>query len=92
MHHTTLTTLSNAAEMNVKGAIRCITDLLDSDEDMMNLLLTEKAMAESQNKVLPIESHENVELLLEEYGRQLNSILLEIAYLLQRVQSKQVRM
>lgn len=78
--------------MNVKGAIRCITDLLDSDEDMMNLLLTEKAMAESQNKVLPIESHENVELLLEEYGRQLNSILLEIAYLLQRVQSKQVRM
>ena len=58
--------------MNVKGAIRCITDLLDSDEDMMNLLLTEKAMAESQNKVLPIESHENVELLLEEYGRQLN--------------------
>ena len=92
MHHTTLTTLSNATEMNVKGAIRCITDLLDSDEDMMNLLLTEKAMAESQNKVLPIESHENVELLLQEYGRQLNSILLEIAYLLQRVQSKQVRM
>ena len=38
---------------------------------------------------LPIEYHENVEMLLEEYARRLNSILLEIDYMLQRVQSKQ---
>eukprot|EP00804_Cyclotella_cryptica_P014729 CCRYP_019946-RF/>CCRYP_019946-RF protein AED:0.39 eAED:0.39 QI:0/0.88/0.9/1/0.88/0.9/10/250/484 len=76
-------------EMNVKGAIRCITDLLESDEDMNNLLLTEQSIARERNEVLPLESHASVELLLEEYGRQLNSILLEIDYLLQRVQSKQ---
>ncbi|KAL7510169.1 hypothetical protein ACHAXN_007077 [Cyclotella atomus] len=76
-------------EMNVKGAIRCITDLLESDEDMNNLLLTEQSIARKNNEVLDIESHASVELLLEEYGRQLNSILLEIDYLLQRVQSKQ---
>ena len=75
--------------MNVKGAIRCITDLLESDEDMNNLLLTEQSIARQNNEVLDIESHASVELLLEEYGRQLNSILLEIDYLLQRVQSKQ---
>lgn len=76
-------------EMNVKGALRCLKDLLDSDEDMLNLMLTEKYEAKQRNEELPIKSHERVELLLEEYGRQLNSILLEIAYLLQRVQSKQ---
>jgi len=41
------------------------------------------------NETLPMESHQDVELLLEEYARQLNSILLEIDFLLQRVQSKQ---
>lgn len=84
-----LTRLTSILEMNVKGAIRCITDLLENDEDMNNLLLTEQSIARKNNEVLDIESHASVELLLEEYGRQLNSILLEIDYLLQRVQSKQ---
>lgn len=44
-------------EMNVKGAIRCITDLLESDEDMNNLLLTEQSIARGRNEVLPLESH-----------------------------------
>ncbi|KAK1749185.1 hypothetical protein QTG54_001124 [Skeletonema marinoi] len=64
-------------------------DLLSNDEDMISLLLTEKANAKARNEVLPVESHEKVELLLEEYARQLKSVLLEIGYLLQRVQSKQ---
>lgn len=79
----------HASEMNCKGALNCITDLLSNDEDMMGLLLTEKANATAKNEVLPVESHEKVELLLEEYARQLKSVLLEIGYLLQRVQSKQ---
>ena len=76
-------------EMNVKGALRCITNLLSSDEDMVGLLLTEKAIAKAENRTVPMELHGKVELLLEEYARQLNSTLLEIDYLLQRVQSKQ---
>ena len=75
--------------MNCKGALNCITDLLSNDEDMISLLLTEKANAKARNEVLPVESHEKVELLLEEYARQLKSVILEIGYLLQRVQSKQ---
>jgi magnesium transporter len=75
--------------MNCKGALHCITDLLSNDEDMINLLLTEKANAKANNEVLPVECHEKVELMLEEYARQLKSVLLEIGYLLQRVQSKQ---
>lgn len=64
-------------------------DLLDNDEDMINLQLTAKQRAGENNETLPMESHQDVELLLEEYARQLNSILLEIDFLLQRVQSKQ---
>ncbi len=79
----------HASEMNCKGALNCITDLLSNDEDMISLLLTEKANAKAKNEVLPVESHEKVELLLEEYARQIKSVLLEIGYLLQRVQSKQ---
>lgn len=76
-------------EMNVKGALDCITDLLSNDEDMLALLLTEKARAKAEHRILPMERHEGVEMLLEEYARQLKSTLLEIDYMLQRVQSKQ---
>jgi magnesium transporter len=76
-------------EMNVKGALRCITDLLSNDQDMVDLLLTEKAIAKSENRTLPIELHGTVEMMLEEYARQLSSTLLEIDFMLQRVQSKQ---
>ena len=76
-------------EMNVKGALHCITELLENDDDMIGLLLSEKAVARSENREVPHELHENVEMLLEEYARQLNSTLLEIDYMLSRVQSKQ---
>ena len=76
-------------EMNVKGALHSITELLENDEDMIDLQLTEKARAKAENRTLPHSSHESVEMLLEEYARQLNSILLEIDYMLSRVQSKQ---
>jgi magnesium transporter len=76
-------------EMNVKGALKCITDLLSNDQDMVDLLLTEKAIAKLENRTLPIELHGTVEMMLEEYARQLSSTLLEIDFMLQRVQSKQ---
>jgi magnesium transporter len=76
-------------EMNVKGALKCITDLLSNDQDMVDLLLTEKAIAKSEDRTLPIELHGTVEMMLEEYARQLSSTLLEVDFMLQRVQSKQ---
>ena len=78
-------------EMNVKGALKCITDLLSNDQDMVDLLLTEKAITKSENRTLPIELHGTFEMMLEEYTQQLSSTLLEIdLFMLQRVQqSKQ---
>ena len=76
-------------EMNVKGALRCLTDLLSNDQDMVDLLLTEKAIAKEEDRTVPLELHGTVEMMLEEYARQLTSTLVEIDYMLSRVQSKQ---
>jgi magnesium transporter len=75
-------------EIHVKQSIDCLTTLLSNDQDMILLLLTEQAKAEAKGEKLSHERHEDVELLLEEYARQLNNILFEINYLLQRLDSK----
>jgi hypothetical protein len=64
--------------------------VLENDEDMLGLLLTEKAEAAKRGQVLSMSKHENVELLIEEYARQCGSILLEVDYLLKRVEDKKV--
>ncbi|GMH83429.1 hypothetical protein TrST_g434 [Triparma strigata] len=76
-------------EMEVSGAIKCLVGLLENDEDMLGLLLTEKHLAEKENKEIDPELHGVVELLLEDYNRQLDQILQEITYLQRRVQTKQ---
>ncbi len=76
-------------EMQVKQSLDTIAELLHNDDDMVALLLTEQAQARKDGNIVPLESHEEVELLLEEYARQLSSALSDINYLLQRVQSKQ---
>ena len=76
-------------EIHVKQSLECLTNLLSNDDDMLELLLTEQAEADTKGEVLSHERHEDVELLLEEYARQLTNILFEISYLLQRLQSKQ---
>jgi len=77
-------------EMNIKSVLSCLKQLLESDEDLLALLLTEKALAKEKGTALNHNLHEHVELLFEEYARQLNMVLNEVHYLLQRVQSKQV--
>lgn len=76
-------------EMQVKSALTCLTDLLDDDEDMLGLLLTEKKEAKRLGKNIDYVRHESVELLLEEYSRQLAIVLEETRFLLKKVQSKQ---
>lgn len=76
-------------ELNVMSALECLTDLLSDDDDMLGLLLTEKMIAEQAGEDVTPTKHETVEILLEEYARQLSNILLEIKYLLKKVQSKQ---
>jgi len=76
-------------EIHVKQSLECLTTLLNNDDDMLRLLLTEQRQADARGETVSPERHEDVELLLEEYARQLNNILFEIHYLLQRLQSKQ---
>jgi len=76
-------------EMHVKSALKSLKHLLENDEDMLGLLLTEQMAAKKRGEVLSNQHHESVELLFEEYSRQLNNTLEEIYYLLRRVQSKQ---
>jgi len=76
-------------EMHVKQCLECLTGLLNNDEDMLALLITEQDSALQQGRKVEHSRHSDVELLLEEYGRQLNNILFEINYMLQRLQSKQ---
>jgi len=76
-------------EMRVGSSLDCITELLMNDEDMLGLLLTEEKKAQGKGEVLEKSLHENVELLLEEYARQLKNVQHEVQYLLRKVQSKQ---
>lgn len=76
-------------ELNIRSALGGITGLLDDDEDMLGLLLTERLEANNRNETIQLDRHESVELLLEEYARQLSNILQETTYLLKKVQSKQ---
>jgi len=76
-------------EILVKQSLQCLTDLLNNDEDMLALLITEQSEAQSKGLEVDYSEHDDVELMLEEYARQLNNILYEINFLLQRLQSKQ---
>ena len=76
-------------ELNVKNCLECLTHLLDNDEDMLALLLMEQHIASVKGEDVQPQLHERVELLFEEYARQLHSILGEIHFLLKRIQSKQ---
>eukprot|EP00554_Chaetoceros_debilis_P006638 CAMPEP_0194077478 /NCGR_PEP_ID=MMETSP0149-20130528/4092_1 /TAXON_ID=122233 /ORGANISM="Chaetoceros debilis, Strain MM31A-1" /LENGTH=492 /DNA_ID=CAMNT_0038758515 /DNA_START=372 /DNA_END=1850 /DNA_ORIENTATION=+ len=76
-------------EIQVESALNCLTHLLGNEEDMLGLLLTERQAARDRGEEMDIRRHEDVELLLEEYARQLSYILAETNYLLKKVQSKQ---
>jgi len=76
-------------EMEVKEHLQCLKDLLDDDEQMLGLLLAEKAAAQESGKEVEFSRHEHVELLLGVYARQLNNIQSEITLLLERLDTKQ---
>jgi Mg2+ and Co2+ transporter CorA len=76
-------------EMDVKQCLDCLTHLLADDHEMLALLLTEQANAKETGQIVAFDRHQHVELLLGVYARQLNNTLMEIQFVLQRIQSKQ---
>ena len=76
-------------ELQVKQSLECLTSLLNDDNLMLNLLLTEQAEARRNDQEIDFARHEHVELMLSVYSRQIHNLLQEIQYLLGRLQSKQ---
>lgn len=76
-------------ELQVKQSLECLTSILNDDEIMLDLLLTEQADARSQGVEVAFERHEYVELMLSVYSRQIQNLQQEVQYLLKRLQSKQ---
>jgi Mg2+ and Co2+ transporter CorA len=76
-------------EMQVKQCLDCLTDILEDDEQMLGLLLTEQAEATKAGTQIDFKRHEHVELLLGVYARQISNLQMEVTYLLGRLQSKQ---
>tara|TARA_B110000305_G_C19299693_1_gene568513 strand:+ start:334 stop:1062 length:729 start_codon:yes stop_codon:yes gene_type:complete len=76
-------------EMKVSESIECVVELLQSEEDMLGLMLSEQEKCKRLNQPIDPTSHESTELLLEDYNRQLNGILHDITFLQKRVQTKQ---
>lgn len=76
-------------EIQVKQSIDCLTGLLNQDDEMLDLLLTEQEEARFQGLTVEHTRHEHVELLLGVYARELDNISAEISYALGRLQSKQ---
>lgn len=56
---------------------------------MLNLLLTEQNAATQTGKTVAFARHEDVELMLGVYAREISNIHVEVSFLLQRLQSKQ---
>ena len=76
-------------DIQVKQSLDCVTELLNNDDEMLDLLLTEQASAHKTGGQVEFARHEHVELLLGVYARQLGTIAMELNYLLGRIQSKQ---
>lgn len=76
-------------EIQVKQSLECLENLLNHDDEMLSLLLTEQNAADQTGGRVEFSRHEHVELLLGVYARQISNVSMEIVYLLQRLQSKQ---
>lgn len=76
-------------ELEVSDLMKVIQGLLNSDEDMLGLLLTEAERATRRGEALDTSLHDEVELLLEAYHRQLSTVTLDIAMMERHIQSKQ---
>lgn len=72
-------------EMEADDLLQVLVGLLSSDEDMCDMLLTEKAELAGERP--PVQRHEPVELMLEEYARRLANVVSDTQALKKRVDS-----
>lgn len=75
-------------ELHVSQNLNALKELMEDDELMMGLLLTEQAAAKKRMEIIDPSLHSAIENVLDNYIRQTNHLCQKINYLLMRVQSK----
>jgi len=76
-------------ELQVTQSLDCLTTILNDDQLMLKILVTEQMDARRTGIPVDMTRHESVELMLSVYSRQIQALLQEIQYLSSRIQSKQ---
>lgn len=76
----------NAFRTDVKELHGILDNLLQSDDDMACMYLTERV---KEGKFRPIDKHEEIEMLLEKYESTLEDIIMRIEETQERIQSVQ---
>jgi hypothetical protein len=76
-------------QIQLRQSEECLEDLLNHDDLMLSLLLTEQKAANDSGRSVDFARHEYVELMLGVYAREISNIHFEVSFLLQRLQSKQ---
>jgi len=76
-------------ELEVNDLVTLLSELINNDEDMLDIMITERSEAERKGAALDATLHSNVELLLENYHRQLALCLHDIVAMQRQVQAKQ---
>jgi hypothetical protein len=76
-------------QIQLRQSEQCLEDLLNHDDLMLSLLLTEQKAAHDAGRSVDFARHEYVELMLGVYAREISNIHFEVSFLLQRLQSKQ---
>ena len=75
-------------QMQIEEANTALQELLNDDDKMLGLLLTEQEAARKRMEIIDSNLHSAVERVLENYIRSLNHLLQNTIFLLNRVQSK----
>jgi len=76
-------------EIFVTQAYDCVMELLNDNEAMLQLLVTEHEEARRSNTTVDFKRHRHVEHILGIYARRFNSVIQEANYLLGRIESQQ---
>jgi len=76
-------------DLEVADLMKLCSELLENDEDMLGLLLTARENAAKRGEELDLSLHDEVELMLESYHRQLTLTKHNITIMMRHIQSKQ---
>ena len=76
--------MASQPSSQVRDIITCLREMIENDEDMLALLLTERRALQGSNRQVAHRRHEQV---VESYHRKMSEVYQEVFYLRKRVES-----